>query len=243
MFSVFLIFVMKIHSNLNSISFGTQIRVRDRVEHIKYTNNKFSKHVLEALTVPMCDFWTVIDEKKLAEVYRDKSMYKPTKLPLGKYHVTKNSCCSTGGIDICTAGVVLGKDGRVGMFHIAPTIENLDLLLDKSYKNRTLLGKSIDEFSQKAGGIKKAIIVGGKKPLEQREEFSQKVNKLIRNQFEERGVEMTILSDFKQYLCDIFYRSGDDVLEIGVMNTPSKNNIDTIFGEVVLQADDTIKFL
>lgn len=236
---------MKIQLNPSSLSFGTQIRVRNRAEHVKHINDNFSKPVRDALTVPMCDFWTVIEEKNLSDskLYRDKSIYKSVRLPSGKYHVTKNSCCATTGVDICTACVVVGNNGRVGMSHIAPTIENLELLLDKSYENRTLLGKSIDEFSKKSGGIKKAIIIGGKKHVERRGELSLKINKLIQNQFEERGINMTILSDFKQYLCDIFYRSGDDVIDLGVMSTYSDDNIGNIFGEVLLQLDDTIKFI
>ena len=74
-FTVFLIFVMKIQLNSRSLSFGTQIIVRNRAEYIKHINDNFSKPVRDALTVPMCDFWTVVEEKNLSnsKLYRDKS--------------------------------------------------------------------------------------------------------------------------------------------------------------------------
>ena len=235
---------MKINSTSPSPLFGTKIIIRDKNKLYHDIHNKFSKQILKRFTEPMCDFWTSVDELPINYI-KKKRKFNFNKINLlkgKKYKANKDIFGYTKEVDICTAGIVVTQNNKLGMFHIAPTLENFDLLFNR---NNDCFGSSIDSFSRKNGKIKKTIIVGGKQPAysTSRGEKSIEINSFIRKRFEDRGIKTTILSDFKQYLCDIFYSTNKDILEIGTCISPNNNHVNDIFGEVLLQSDDSIKFM
>ena len=125
------------------------------------------------------------------------------------------------------------------MFHIAPTIENYDFLVNSEIWGKDYLGSSIDKFEKSSGGIKSAIIVGGKNTNSSRGELSKTTNELIREKFIKRNIPISTLSDLKFYECDLFYSSADDTLKIGFDS--KEKELSNIFGEVYLQENDSIE--
>ncbi len=232
---------MKINSPKTALTFGTRIIVCNRDDLLKDIRSKFSSRGLKAIEEPMCDFRTSVT-KLPHNIFLNKKNFNPKPkrfMPKKKYKLETDSYGYTGGIDICTGGIVVGKK-KIGMFHIAPTLDSLDLLRGA---RGDVLGKSIDDFANKYGEIKKAIIVGGRKWYDYwgaRGSESMNVNALIRKRFYDRGISTTILSDFKKAEMDLFYSRKKDRLEIGVLNSSSIPKISDVFGEIALKPNDEL---
>lgn len=231
---------MNINPIKSTLSFGTKIVVQSKDEHLKEVHQKIPKHVYKHINEPMCDFWTTVTEKPAIVKSKKACRYPKTMLLKTanlKKALRKQFLGETSSIDICTAGIIIGNNGKIGMFHIAPTIENFDNLSSWS-TNGDILGKSIDDFSKRNKGVKKAIILGGKKPTTERSSFSKKVNLEIRKRFEQRNIPTTILSNFKGAEFDILYSGNEDILKIAPLGMPTK--LENLFGEISLQEDDLI---
>lgn len=233
---------MKINSNISALNFGTKIKIQKQEDLREYIAASFPKDMRAKFCEPMCDFWTVIDEMpaKIGQKPKNPKQKDISEYKNKKYKATKNIFGATYDIDICSAGVVVGNNGKIAMFHIAPTLDNYDLLIKKNVFQRDCFGKSIDDFSKKANGIKKAIIVGGKTNNQGIGEYSTKVNNLIRQRFSDRNIPTTILSDFKNYTCDILYSSGNDTLHVGVLGTSNTRKLGDVFAQVQLQKGDFV---
>lgn len=241
---------MQINSIYNSPSFGTRIIIQDMNKLRNKVNGQFSYLCRRKFTEPMCDFWASVNEMPTSLVSRPKRAVVLKLDKPKKYTYLKQIFGATNEIDICTGGIVIGNNNKIAMFHIAPTLENYDNLSPDVSVFGDCFGKSIDAFSNKSGGIKRAIIVGGKKCSpntskadNERGEFSTKINSFIRKRFDDRSIKTTILSDFKKYVCDLFYHTGDDTLEIGTSLPVKKGDINEIFGEIKLQSNDSLSIL
>lgn len=227
------------------ISFGTKIILQDNVKQLNEVNGKFKDPVYKKkINIPMSEAWTVIDTlPKMEMTYAEKQTHKlhrNNNLTKGKYEITaKPVYGTTSSIDICSAGVVIGNNGEVAMFHIAPTIENYDSLSLAKGWERDYMGKSIDKFEKSSGGIKSAIIIGGKKSGSVREELSKKTYNLIKEKFTKRNIPVSSLSDLNFKKCDLFYSSQDDTLKIGVLGLDNVKG--DAFGEVKLADGDSFE--
>lgn len=234
---------MNISPIKTSPSFGTNIVIQDRAEQQQEMQKTFPKYLRSQFQESMCDFWTSVNEKP--SNYKIKGLHRPRK-PVQistsdqRYLYKKAIFGETRCIDICSGGIVVGNDGKIGMFHIAPTLDNYDNLCNSAYIKTDRFGKSIDDFAKKTGGIKKAIIVGGKEPHDTRESYSKIINKAIRERFEVRDIPTTVLSDFKKSECDLFYSGATDTLKIGVMGLTNGEKAKDVFGELKLEKGDSI---
>lgn len=228
-----------------NVSFGTKIIVQNLKDQRSELQKRFKNQDRKSFNVPMCDFWVDVEDVPKLELKSIKKnhVYKPAKnFPSGKYKMTKNNIyAETNGIDICSGGVIIGNNGKVAMFHIAPTLDNYDLLLGERSETKDYMGSSIDKFKKSADGIRNAVIVGGKQATKTRDSYSQIINNAIREKFISRDIPVTILSDFKAYECDLFYSSANDTLKIGVNSLYNKNELKDVFGEVIKQENDSIK--
>ncbi len=227
------------------ISFGTKIILQDKIKHNRELNKKFSDpDYKKKINVPMSDAWAEIEtlprmDKVYPKTVRNK-MPRSNDIKSGKYQIASQPVYgTTRSVDICTAGVVLGNNGDVAMFHIAPTIENYDILTCSAGWKKDHLGASIDKFEKASGGIKSAIIVGGKENNSTRAELSKKTNNLIKDKFVQRNIPLTTLSGLKFSNCDLFYSSKDDTLKIGVAGLGEL--VRDSFSEVNLQGEDDIE--
>lgn len=230
-----------------NVSFGTRIILQDKNKQIDEVNNRFKDtRQRKKINVAMNDSWVEIE--KLPRTRDDSSKnksYKVTKKEVSKQKWPQYSLKpypvygTTKGIDICSGGVVIGNNGSIAMFHIAPTVENYDFLFSTKVWGKDYMGNSIDKFEKSSGGIKSAIIVGGKNTNSSRGELSKTTNELIREKFIKRNIPISTLSDLKFYECDLFYSSADDTLKIGV--DKKINDIDSTFGEVNLQGNDSVE--
>lgn len=230
-----------------NVSFGTRIILQDRHKQIDEVNNKFQTLAQrKKINVPMEDSWVEIE--RLPRTRDDSSKnksYKVTKKEVFKQKEPEFSpkpypvYGTTKGIDICSGGIVMGNNGNIAMFHIAPTMENHDFLFNIANWGKDYMGNSIDKFEKSSGGIKSAIIVGGKNTNSSRGELSKTTNELIREKFIKRNIPISTLSDLKFYECDLFYSSADDTLKIGVDS--KEKELRNIFGEVNLLEKDSIE--
>ena len=230
--------------NFAPISFGTKIKVVRKNNFQNHIKDSFTNEERKKISVYAEEFWPIAIEKQaIANIKPEKLERHGQTDTTNKTCETKETICAlTEEIDICTAGVLLGNNGKVAMFHIAPTLDNYDLLMEKRGARYDVFGKSIDEFSEKSNGIKKAIIVGRGKNSKQHKSgaISGNVHKLIRNRFAERNIPTTILSNYKfNSDVDIFYHSHDDTLEVGA--DWFKEDTQNLIGELVLNADDSIE--
>lgn len=230
-----------------NVSFGTKIILQERQKQADEVNNKFKDfNRRKKMNVAMNDSWVEIEKlQRTRESSSKNKLYKVAKKKIFKQQDEKAKFKSypiygiTKGIDICSGGVIIGNNGDIAMFHIAPTVENYDFLANPESWGKDYMGNSIDKFEKSSGGIKSAIIVGGKKANSQRAELSKTTNKLIREKFKQRNIPISTLSDLKFYECDLFYSSKDDTLKIGFDS--KEKELNRIFGEVNLLEKDSIE--
>lgn len=246
-----------------NVSFGTRIILQNKEKQQNEINKRFDCSSRRKFNISMSDAW--VEVEKMPELKPNVSKNKIFKFHKknnekdnietnkkfnlkGKYKVKKNPVYGiTKAIEICTGGVIIGNNGDIAMFHIAPTIENRDFLLTKENHNKEsanqekdYMGNSIDKFKKASGGIRNAVIVGGNNQNTRgRGEFSDIINKAIISKFLERDIPFSSLSDFKFFDCDLFYSSATDTLKIGINSKNDK--LGDLFGDVNLHEKDTIE--
>ncbi len=249
-----------------NVSFGTRIILQNKQKQQNEINKRFAYSSQRKFNISMSDAWvgvekmpelkSAVSKNKIFKIHKKNNekdnVYTNKEFNLnGKYKVKKNPVYGmTKAIEICTGGVIIGNNGDIAMFHIAPTMENKDfLIIEKKSGNQKKasenppkddMGNSIDKFGKSSGGIKNAVIVGGNNQNTRgRGEYSDIVNKAILSKFLERNIPVSSLSDLKFFDCDLFYSSATDTLKIGVNSNKAK--LSDLFGDVNLHEKDTIE--
>lgn len=238
-----------------NVSFGTRIILQNKQKQQKEIDKKFSSSSKKKFNVSMSDAWvnvekmpelkSAVSKNKIFKFHKknneNDNVYTNKEFNLnGKYKVKKNPKYGmTKAIEICTGGVIIGNNGDIAMFHIAPTIENWSYLDHEKSGEKDYMGISIDKFGKSSGGIRNAVIVGGNEQAGERGKLSKTVNDLIIKKFTKKDIPVSTLSDFKFFDCDMFYSSANDTLKIGINS--NIDNLDRLFGDVNLHEKDTIE--
>lgn len=238
-----------------NVSFGTRIILQNKEKQQNEINKRFDYSSQRKFNISMSDAWVEVEKmpelkpnvskNKIFKFHKKNNekdnVYTNKKFNLnGKYKVKKNPKYGmTKAIEICTGGVIIGNNGDIAMFHIAPTIENWSYLDHEKSGEKDYMGISINKFGKSSGGIRNVVIVGGNDKAGERGKLSKTVNDLIIKKFTKKDIPVSTLSDFKFFDCDMFYSSANDTLKIGINSKNDK--LGDLFGDVNLHEKDTIE--